>query len=310
MSQKLSFVKQQYKDKVSWALDSMANRFHRESLHVMAEMTRGRQVIVLDYAVKSTPRYGYGKPSHPVIGELIKLNNAKYTATLQRFLTLKDKLLAIPTHSSPDSTAPGWINDFIPGLDAVTLYSFVALNKPKRYFEIGSGNSTKFVKKAIDDHNLSTHILSVDPEPRASVNKICDTVIRQPVEETDLTIFDQLEANDILFVDNSHRCLMNSDVTVVFLEILPRLKPGVLIGIHDITLPWDYPPFYISRWYSEQYLLSVLLLAGSSVYEVVMPSWYVSIDSELSGMLDPLWKDPKMADVKTHGCSFWIRKLS
>jgi hypothetical protein len=77
----------------------------------------------------------------------------------------------------------------------------------------------------------------LDPEPRAQIDALCDTSIRRRLEDCDLSMFDQLEAGDILFFDGSHRVFTNSDVTVFFLELMPRLKPGVIVHIHDIFLP-------------------------------------------------------------------------
>jgi hypothetical protein len=301
-------LKRTSEQKIGWLVETIAVHYKSPTLRAMADIVREKQAIILDYRIDSTPRYGYGKPLHPQLEEIIKKNKAQYVTTLQSFLQFKENFLTIPTRNATDeSTTPCWINHFVPGLDSVALYSFLALNKPKRYFEVGSGNSTRFARKAISDHNLPTKITSIDPEPRADISKICDKIIRQPLENVDLAVFEELEAGDILFVDNSHRCLMNSDVTVVFLEILPRLKPGVLLEIHDITLPWDYPRSYIERYYSEQYLLAVLLLASRD-WEVVLPNWYVSRTPEYSQVLDPLWKDPALAGVETHGCSFWMRK--
>ncbi|MCY7410548.1 MAG: class I SAM-dependent methyltransferase [Chitinophagales bacterium] len=118
----------------------------------------------------------------------------------------------------------------------------IAIRKPKIYVEIGSGNSTMVARKAIEDHQLKTKIISIDPYPRASIDNLADTLIRKPIENlSDYNFIDELNENDILFIDNSHRSLPNSNVTVCFLEIIPRIKKGVLIHIHDIYLPYDYP---------------------------------------------------------------------
>ena len=79
-------------------------------------------------------------------------------------------------------------------------------------------------------------ITSIDPQPRAEVDAICDEVVRSPLEDTDLSVFDTLDAGDILFVDNAHRVLPNSDATVVFLEVLPRLTVPVATTPHLIAL--------------------------------------------------------------------------
>src|SRR5690606_3705204 len=108
--------------------------------------------------------------------------------------------------------------------DALTLYSLVRQTKPRRYIEVGSGNSTYFVRTAIHDAQINTHITSIDPLPRRDIHQVADTVIESGVESVDLTIFDTLEAGDIFFLDGSHRCFMNSDVAVAFLDITPNLK--------------------------------------------------------------------------------------
>jgi hypothetical protein len=195
----------------------------------------------------------------------------------------------------------------MPALDGVALYSFIANNKPNLYMEVGSGNSTKFARKAIVDHNLDTIIVSIDPNPRAEVDEICDEVIRKPVEAIDIQIFDRLNTNDILYVDNSHRVFMNSDATTILLDVIPRLRSGVLVEIHDVTLPYDYPTEWISRYYSEQYLLSAYLLAKGTIFDIILPNMFISHDKELNSILAPLWKIEEMKNVETHGCSFWIR---
>ena len=78
---------------------------------------------------------------------------------------------------------------------------------------------------------------------------------------------------------------MSSDVVVLWLDILPRLKPGVFVHIHDIFLPYDYPPDWVDRYYTEQYLLAVALLAPQSAFEIVLPNQFVIKDAELSRQL-------------------------
>lgn len=195
----------------------------------------------------------------------------------------------------------------MPALDGVALYGFLVTYKPKIYMEVGSGNSTKFARKAIADHNLDTIIVSIDPYPRAEINEICDEIIRKPVEEINLKIFDRLHKNDILYIDNSHRIFMNSDATTVFLDVIPGLKSGVLVEIHDITLPYDYPTEWINRYYSEQYLLAAYVLANKNMFDIVLPNFFISHDNELNSIMAPLWEQKEMRNVETHGCSFWLR---
>jgi hypothetical protein len=209
--------------------------------------------------------------------------------------------------NSDDATQPSWVNNWLPGLDSVALYSLLCLSNPKRFVEIGSGNSTKFARRAILDQGLRTQITSIDPHPRAQIDLICDNVIRQPLEDADLTLFDELQNGDVLYIDGSHRCFPNSDVTVTFLEVLPRLRDGVFVEFHDISLPYDYSPMLAERYYSEQYLLAVYILAENNKFKIVLPNSFVSEDMELCDILNPLWDESKMTGVEKYGGSFWIQ---
>jgi hypothetical protein len=207
-----------------------------------------------------------------------------------------------------DEREPHWDNVYMAGLDAGTLYAFPKLFGPKRYLEIGSGNSTRFVRRSIEDHGLSTKITSIDPMPRAFVDEICDEVIRTGLEEAPLELFDVLEENDILMIDGSHRCFQNSDVTVAFLEILPRLRPGVLVFVHDIYLPDDYPPEWEQRFYSEQYVLGALLLADRGRrYEIVFPARFCATDPALAPSTLAWWRTLAPHDASVRASAFWLR---
>jgi predicted O-methyltransferase YrrM len=261
------------------------------------------QKLFLEYPVKFQPRTS----PHPELNQLIDTHRAQYKARLQQLLTFQPQLTQIKKASEVvGDIEPGWNNGFLPGLDIAVLYGMLALTKPKRYVEIGSGNSTKVAYKAKQDHQLTTQITSIDPYPRASIDQLADVVIRKPFEETDLSDLLSLEAGDILFVDNSHRILPNSDAMVFFLEVLPRLKKGVLVHIHDIYLPYDYPQFMCDRFYSEQYGLAMYLLANPTKYKTIMPNYFVSEDADLKTILNPLWNHAALQGVETHGGSFWL----
>jgi hypothetical protein len=134
---------------------------------------------------------------------------------------------------------------------------------------------------------------------------LCDTVVRAPLEDADLSVFGDVAPGDVVFIDNSHRCLQNSDVTVVFCEILPVLPAGVTVGLHDIFLPDDYPPEWHDRLYSEQYPLAAWLLGGARGAEIVLPAWYVARHPTLGRRLDTLWA--RLPGVERHGNGFWVR---
>jgi hypothetical protein len=271
----------------------------------------GYQPIFLDYKAEPLPRYGYGKPAHPELAVILARQEARYAELLSHFLKVSENLLRIPLHHQNSSSTPCWINEWMSGLDTFSLYGFIATGNPALLLEVGSGFSTRLARRAIRDHQLRTKVISIDPQPRAEIDGLCDEIIRQPLEKCDLSVIRRLGPGDILFIDGSHRSFMNSDVTIFFLEILPRLHPGVHVHIHDIFLPHDYEPwwllrFYPHRYWSEQYLLAVSLLAGHSNYEVILPNYYVSITPEISSVLDAFWSNPLLAGVPRGGSSFWI----
>jgi predicted O-methyltransferase YrrM len=267
--------------------------------------TSGRRDF--DYPVRPVPRYGYGKPAHARLERLIAAGSEDYRIRLESFLDFRHDLLQIPLDPA-DPETPSWHNGWFQGLDAVALYALLAQTKPSRYVEIGSGFSTKFARRAIRDQQLPTRIISIDPSPRSAVDALCDEVIRTPIEDAHLdATLGRLTAGDVLFLDGSHRCFQNSDVSVVFLEVLPELEPGVLVHFHDIFLPWDYPPQMADRYYSEQYLLATALLSDRSL-EVLLPNFFVSIRPDLHRVLSPLWDAFTWSATPTNGLSFWIRR--
>ncbi len=266
--------------------------------------------IEIDYppSSKIQPRYTLGN-TNTYIDNALSAYIDSYYATLIKFQKYFPQLRKIDTHLNIQKISPHFINDFIPGLDCVSLYCMIAENKPNRYIEIGSGNSTKFARQAITDNNLTTLLISIDPSPRAEIDNLCDEIIRLPLEAINIDIFDNLVENDIIFFDGSHRCFMNSDVTALFVDVMPRLNPGVYLQIHDIFWPIDYPSAWNQRYYNEQYLLGSLLANGLMNYDIVLPNFYISLKPELLKIVEPLWaSDSKFQDVERHGCSFWMQK--
>ena len=100
---------------------------------------------------------------------------------------------------------------------------------------------------------------------------------------------------------------MNTDVTVFFLEVLPNLKPGVIVQIHDILLPYDYFPGSEKHYFNEQYLLACYLLANGNLFKTLFPCRFVSEDPELHMKLEPLWNGPSISKIEKHGGSYWLK---
>jgi hypothetical protein len=180
-------------------------------------------------------------------------------------------------------------------------------HRPKRFVEVGSGVSTKFARRAVTFYDLPTRLTSIDPQPRNEIDQICDEVIRQPLERCDLAMFEALEPGDVFFLDSSHRSFQGSDVTVFFLEILPRLKSGVIVHVHDVYLPYDYISGHIHRLWNEQYLLASALLFGPDRFEILFPAWFVGRDPDLAAHAGAILRRGPLADVDLYGASFWMR---
>lgn len=263
-------------------------------------------LLLVDYPIDPQPRWGYGKPEHTQLHDLLSAYRSDYEGWLERFGEYREAFGAIDLEPGLDPAEPHWNNRFFSGLDAAALYGFLAERKPQRFVEVGSGISTKFARRAIRDLGLPTTITSIDPHPRAEIDAICDRVIRSPIERADLSLFATLTAGDVVLVDNSHRALQNSDVTVVFLDVLPILAPGVVVGIDDILLPWDYPPEWRYRYYSEQYALAAFLLGGHAGYRIELPDAYVTRDQALARTAAERLRLP----IAMHGSTFWMSSIA
>lgn len=288
------------------AVRDLRTKLHGRALS-MAVRLGDDYMLELDYppSAVSEPRYGHGSPPRPLLATLLAAHDRDYAAALRDFARFQDDYAQIPVRGT-DSLEPGWVNDWFPGLDAVSLYGLVRSLKPGRYVEIGSGVSTAFVARARRDGGLDTHLRSVDPHPRQAIDALCDEVIRRPLELAGMEAFSDIEPGDLVFFDGSHRVFMNSDVTCFFLDILPQLPSGVYVGIHDIYLPDDYPAGISDRYYSEQYMLAVALLAGSHV-RPILPCWYVHTSAQFANEKQQLWRDARLRDVPHHGAAFWLQ---
>lgn len=269
-------------------------------------LSSGYQTIHLEYKVNPRPRFS----PHKLLYEVINQNREIYRENLRSFMQFTEQFRVIKDASQEtDPNKIAWNNGFLPGLDILGIYGMMARYKPARYIEIGSGNSTKIARKSVVENGLNTEIISIDPYPRAQIDHLADRVIRKPFEnlENNEFIIEGLKENDILFIDNSHRVFPNSDAMVCFLETLPRLKKGVLVQIHDIYLPYDYPQIMCDRFYNEQYMLAAFVLSNPEKYRTILPNYFISEDPELAGELDDLWVLPELAGVERHGGSYWLQ---
>jgi hypothetical protein len=263
----------------------------------------------VDYPYRSTIRHGSGRPSHPELEAIIESGRTRYETVIDALGEMKSDFADVAFRRSDDQREPFWINGWFPPLDAMALTHFLRRDDPVRFVEIGSGLSTKFARRAVELYGLRTHLTSIDPQPRHEIDALCDEVVRQPLEETDIARFASLEPGDFLFVDSSHRCMQGSDVAVFFMEVLPRIKRGVIIHVHDIYLPDDYLSGHVRRLWNEQYLLATALLFGQGGFEILFPCWFVHQDRALHTRAAAAMRGGSMGKLNLYGASFWFTKV-
>jgi hypothetical protein len=225
-----------------------------------------------------------------------------------------------PLDRTDDTTAFYLNNGSFMAIDAHVYYSFIRHFGPKRVVEIGSGHSTQVAAAAClrnaRERGEAPQLTAIDPFPAPLLQGLpgLTKLIVDKVQNVDLEVFTSLEAGDILFIDSTHALREGGDVQMEYCEILPRLAPGVLVHIHDISLPKAYPRTYfeVSQYYwNEQYLLQAFL-AFNSRFEVVWPGNYMILAyPDRVCEVFPEYHSMRAVFPQSEPASFWIRaKLS
>jgi predicted O-methyltransferase YrrM len=234
--------------------------------------------------------------------------------------------------ANDDSGGYHYHNGFFETVDAEMAYSLVRLFKPSRIIEIGAGFSTRVLAAALqanlEQERAAGELVSIDPMPeRLPQNGFCDfvRVLPRRVQDVDIGVFQSLGPNDILFIDSSHVVATGSDVVREYLEILPVLRSGVLVHVHDIFLPSDYPREAVLNnmcFWSEQYMLQAFLTFNSSFEVVWASSAMQSFHRDMLDAVFPRWKTSYKSIAKSERrwvpsqdkhriwpSSFWLRRL-
>ena len=191
-------------------------------------------------------------------------------------------------------------------LDPLIAYCLVRHFRPNRIIEVGGGYSTLLLAMAAQ-RNGNTALACIEPYPvdplRADLPGL-EALIGTRVEKVGLHFFEQLEAGDLLFIDSSHTVRIGGDVNYLFLEVLPHLKPGVIVHVHDIFFPFEYSRKWVKeqrRFWTEQYLLQAFL-AFNSEFEVLVGTGYLVAS----------WPEELQATFshspEQKGGSFWMRR--
>jgi len=200
----------------------------------------------------------------------IKWNDEEQLSLLEKF-NYQDELNKIPLDKADELSFSFNNPSFGPG-DAEYLYCMIRHFKPSRIIEIGSGYSTLMAKEASENNKIENSLykceqICIEPYEMPWLEKTGVQVIRKLVENVDVSFFSSLQKNDILFIDTSHVLKNGSDVTYYYMSVLPQLNPGVIIHIHDIFLPEEYPEEWVMkmhRFYNEQYILRAFMSFNDS----------------------------------------------
>ena len=215
-----------------------------------------------------------------------------------------------------DSSGFHLLNGSFMAIDAQVYYAFIRNFRPRRIIEIGAGHSTLVAAQAGAQNqqtdSVAPDLTAIDPYPPAFLKAGvpgCSRLIENKIQNVSMSEFASLKAGDILFIDSTHVLREGGDVQLEYCEILPRLAPGVLVHIHDISLPKPYPRVYFEqrRYWNEQSMLQAFL-AFNSRFEVIWPGNYMLLKypEKVCGVF-PEYHEMRKAFPSSEPSSFWIR---
>jgi Methyltransferase domain len=199
-------------------------------------------------------------------------------------------------------------NGQFPPLDAWVLEGVLRRFRPRRLIEVGSGFSTLVAARVNREHlDREMDLVAIEPHPRPFLTDGVDGISSlrpEQVQDTPLEVFTGLAENDVLFIDSSHTVKTGGDVVWLHNEVVPRLAPGVLVHVHDIFLPADYPELWVQEgWgWNEQYLVQAFL-AFNTAFEVLLGvGWAMANEPDRLTAAVPGWR------TEGGGASLWLRR--
>lgn len=237
----------------------------------------------------------------------IEMNEQKQLNLLKDLSIYQEEYSRIPFKGKPQGCKFYFKNLAFDGVDALLYYCMIRYFSPQNIIEVGSGWSTKIAAQAVVK-NGQGKLICIEPYPQPFMQKLfpgLSKVIAKKVEDIPMDFFSQLKKDDILFIDSSHTVKTGGDVNYLFLEVLPRLNKGVVIHIHDIFFPFDYPKDWIlkdHRLWAEQYLLQAFLMFNGS-FQILYSNSYMGY-KHLKDVKNTFPKSPFYK-----GGSIWIQKV-
>jgi hypothetical protein len=236
----------------------------------------------------------------------IEMNDRGQLQLLAAFRRFQHEYNALPQEPTDKPERFYLRNPMFSGTDALVLYCMVRHFQPRSVIEVGSGFSTRLSVEAASC-NGPTEIRCIEPwpDPILKQHLLPVTLIEQRVQDVSPSIFDHLGNGDFLFIDSSHVVRIGGDVNHLLLEILPRLKPGVIVHLHDIFLPRPQPREWVldqQRFWCEQDLLQAFL-AFNGAFEVLLSNAYLGLRHQ------PAQREVFPQSDWWGGGSFWMRRV-
>ena len=192
------------------------------------------------------------QPPYPTIERLFEAANATFVGVLD----------AVDANATAlEGLKSLFDQSWFPTLDAAVAYALVRERKPQHIIEVGSGHSTRVLSRALGGVG---EIVAIDPAPRADIIDLPGVrVVPSTLQAAPPSLFDGLKAGDALFIDSSHILMPGSDVDILLNRVLPSAPAGLMVHIHDIFLPFDYPAIWGWRAYNEQQGVVPMLTTGA-----------------------------------------------
>lgn len=208
-------------------------------------------------------------------------------------------------------------NEYFGYADAAVLFSMLMTCRPRRIVEVGSGYSSAAMLD-IDDRFFggTLDLTFIEPYPDRLRGLLADsdparcTIVESPVQDVDPAVFAQLQAGDVLFIDSSHVAKMDSDVLHLLFRVLPSLADGVVVHVHDIPWPFEYPQRWLEQGkaWNEAYLLRAFLMYNSA-FQILFHGPFLAArhPEALRAALPAVRRTPSAPGMVTNS-SLWLRK--
>ena len=224
----------------------------------------------------------------------------------------RQETMAFPEESPAGVAEYSHASKRYPLIDACVLQAFLRHLRPARVVEVGAGYSS-LVTARVNREFLDgqAHFTAVDPYPLDFLERGVAGLTelrREQVQETPFEVFDQLGPNDVLFIDTTHTVKTGGDVPWIYNQILPRLRSGVVVQLHDSYLPWDYPEVevFAGKGWNELYIMQSFLV-WNSAFEVLFGTHWMK--RRHWDVLRRAFPDLLEEDIDRDASSLWIRRV-